>query len=89
MTKIVRLTVEQETIDRLAMTASALESLGNVSPSSIDLRELVRRFPQGPAALYLYFLLAGVAGNHRVTLEPCDFESDLVSAMRARDRKRH
>jgi len=83
MKKPLRLTVESETVDRLVRLASALEAFSDVGPSIIELRELVRRFPQGPAALNLYFALAGIAGDERVTLEPCDFEIHLMTAMRA------
>lgn len=89
MTKIVRLTVEQEAIDRLKVMELALQTLGEVGPCSVELRELVRSVPQGPAALNLYFAVAGIAGNQRVALEPCDFESHLVAAMRALNGKRH
>jgi len=81
--------VEQSTLDRLSGLARCLSLLEEIAPSSIELRQFVGDLKQGAVAVDLRFLLTGGASEQRISLEPSNFELELVTAVRTLDRSRH
>jgi hypothetical protein len=82
-------TVEQGTLDRLSELARCLSLLEEITPSAVDLRQFVGGLKQGTPALDLRFLVTDGASDQRISLEPGNFELELVTAVRALDRSHH